>query len=102
MQSRICNRFTHKREKAIKTQSKIWSSSHKRRWEERKGRKKSGHKPQTIKKMATGAYILIILLNANGLNALTKRHRLIIDKENQTHIYAVYKKPSLDLGTYTD
>ena len=69
----------------------------------KKGKKKiCGNKPQTIKKMATGAYILIILLNANGLNALTKRHRLIIDKENQTHIYAVYKKPSLDLGTYTD
>ena len=26
--------------------------------------------------MAKGAYILIITLNVNGLNALTKRHRL--------------------------
>ena len=69
----------------------------------KKGKKKiCGHKPQTIKKMATGAYILIILLNANGLNALTKRHRLIIDKENQTHIYAAYKRLTLDLGTHTD
>ena len=72
------------------------------RKKEEGGKKTYRNKPQTIKKMATGAYILIILLNANGLNALTKRHRLIIDKENQTHIYAVYKKPSLDLGTYTD
>ena len=32
--------------------------------------------PQTIKKMAVGTYILITSLNVNGLNALTKRHRL--------------------------
>ena len=32
--------------------------------------------PQTIKKMAIGTYISIITLNANGLNAPTKRHRL--------------------------
>ena len=31
---------------------------------------------QTIQKMATGTYISIITLNVNGLNALTKRHRL--------------------------
>ena len=52
--------------------------------------------------MATGTYTLIITLNVNRLKALTKRHKLTIDNENQTHIYAVYKKPSLDLGTYTD
>ena len=34
------------------------------------------NQPQTIKKMAIGTYISIITLNANGLNALTKRHRL--------------------------
>ena len=32
---------------------------------------------QTIKKMAIGTYISIITLNVNGLNAPTKRHRLI-------------------------
>ena len=32
--------------------------------------------PQTIKKMAIGAYILIITLNVSELNAPTKRHRL--------------------------
>ena len=32
-------------------------------------------KPQTIKKMAIQTQILIITLNANGLNAPTKRHR---------------------------
>ena len=52
--------------------------------------------------MTIGVYILIITLNANVLNALTKRPRLIIDKENQTHIYSVYKIPTLDLGTHTD
>ena len=31
---------------------------------------------QTIKKMAIGTYISIIILNINGLNAPTKRHRL--------------------------
>ena len=32
--------------------------------------------PQTIKKIVIGTYISIITLNVNGLNALTKRHRL--------------------------
>ena len=32
---------------------------------------------QTIKKMAIGTYISIITLNVNGLNAPTKRHRLV-------------------------
>ena len=34
------------------------------------------NKPKTNKKMAIGSHILIITLNVNGLNALTKRHRL--------------------------
>ena len=34
------------------------------------------NKPKTIKKMVTGIYISIIMLNVNGLNVLTKRHRL--------------------------
>ena len=34
------------------------------------------NKPETIKKMVIGTYILIITLNVNGLNAPTKRHRL--------------------------
>ena len=34
------------------------------------------NKPKTIKKMVIGTYILIIILNVNGLNAPTKRHRL--------------------------
>ena len=34
------------------------------------------NQPQTIKKMAIGTYISIIILNVNGLNAPTRRHRL--------------------------
>ena len=34
------------------------------------------NKPQTIKKTATGSYMLIIILNVNGLNAPIKRPRL--------------------------
>ena len=34
------------------------------------------NKPPKIKKMVIGTYISIITLNVNGLNALTKRHRL--------------------------
>ena len=41
-----------------------------------KRRKRSTNQSQTIKKMAIGTHISIITLNVNGLNALTKRHRL--------------------------
>ena len=53
--------------------------------------------------MAIKTYISIITLNINGLNTPTKRHRLAewIPKQD-THIYAVYKKPTSDLKTHTD
>ena len=35
------------------------------------------NKPKPIKKMVIGSYILIITFNVNGLNALTKRYRLV-------------------------
>ena len=42
-----------------------------------KGRKKTyKNNPKAINKMATRTYVLVITLNANGLNAPTKRHRL--------------------------
>ena len=68
------------------------SGKHKRR----KGRKKN--KPKTIKKMVIGTYISKITLNVNGLNAPTKRHSLAEQIQNKTHIYAVYKRPTSDLG----
>ena len=44
---------------------------------ERKGRKKrKQNKSKTVNKQAIRTYISIITLNANRLNALTKRHRL--------------------------
>ena len=56
----------------------------------------------TIKNMVIGTYISIITLNLNGLNALTKRHRLPEWIQNKTYIYAVSKRPTSDLGTHTD
>ena len=58
--------------------------------------------PKTIKKMVIGTYISIITLNVNGLNAPTKRHRLAEWIKNKTNIYAVYKRPTSDLGTHSD
>ena len=45
------------------------------------------NKPNTIKKMPKGTYISIITLNVNGLNAPTKRYRLLNGYINKTHIY---------------
>ena len=45
--------------------------------------------------MVIGTYISIITLNVNGTDWL-KGYR------NKTHIYAVYKRPTSDLGTHTD
>ena len=49
--------------------------------------------------MAIGTYVSIITLNVNGLNAPTKADWLNGYK-NKTHIYAVYRKPTLDLETH--
>ena len=74
------------------------------REQKRKRREKTyKNKSKTINKMAIGTHILIITLNLNGLNALTKRHRLaerIQKQELSTH--AVYKRPTSDLGTHTE
>ena len=59
------------------------------------------NKPKTIKKMVIGKYILKITLNVKGLNAPTKRHRLA-EWIQKIHMYAVYKRPTSDLGTHTD
>ena len=48
--------------------------------------------------MSIGTYISIIILNANGSNVPTKRHRLAewIQKQDP------YKKPTSDLKTHID
>ena len=52
--------------------------------------------------MLIGTYILIITLSVSGLNAPTKRHRLIEWIKKKIHIYAVCKRPTSDLGTHAD
>ena len=59
------------------------------------------NKSKTIKKMAIGTYIPIITLNVNGLNA-PKDIDWLNGYKNKTHTYAVYKRPTSDLGTHTD
>ena len=53
--------------------------------------------------MAIRANISIITLNANGLNAPTKKHRLAkwIQKQD-SYINVVHKKPTLDLKTHVN
>ena len=52
--------------------------------------------------MVIETYISIITLNVNGLNATTKDTDSLSGYKNKTHIYAVYKRPTSDLGTHTD
>ena len=51
--------------------------------------------------MVIGTYISIITLNVNGLNA-PKDTGLLNGYKNKSHLYAVYKRPTSDLGTHTD
>ena len=52
--------------------------------------------------MVIGTYISITTINVNGLNAKTKDIDWLNGYKNRTHIYAVYKRPTSDLGTHTD
>ena len=70
------------------------------------GRKHKRRKRLTItnpknKKMVIGTYISKTTLRVNGLNAPTKRHKLSEWIQKQDHIYAVYKRPTSNLGTHT-
>ena len=73
------------------------------KWETQENKRTYKNKPKTIKKMVIGTYISIITLKVNGVNAPSKRHRLAewIQKQD-AYIYAVYKRPTSDLGTHTD
>ena len=72
--------------------------------ENKRGRKKTfKNKSKTIKKMAIGTYISIMTLNVNGLNAPTKKDMDWLNGyKNKTCIYALYERPTSDLGTHTD
>ena len=52
--------------------------------------------------MVIRAYILIITLNVNGLNAPPKDIDWLSGYKNKTCIYAVYTRPTSDLGTHID
>ena len=52
--------------------------------------------------MVIGTYISTIILNVKGLNAPPKDTGLLNGYKNKTHIYAVYKRSTSDLGTHTD
>ena len=45
--------------------------------------------------MVIGAYILIISINKNGLNTLTKRHRLAEWVQKKGHLYILSKRDPL-------
>ena len=73
-----------------------------RKEQKRKERKKTyKSKPKTIKKMAIGTHVSTITLNVNGLNE-PKDIDWLNGYENKTRIYAVYKRPTSDLGTHRD
>ena len=63
--------------------------------------KTHNNKHKTIKKMVIGTYILIIILNVNGLNPPTQNTDRLSGYKNKTHVYIVYKRPTSDLGTHT-
>ena len=50
--------------------------------------------------MAMASYLSIITLNVNGLNAPTEKQRLTEWMKNKTPIYAVYKRPTSNLGKH--
>lgn len=70
------------------------STGHRRREQERKGRKKDlQNKP--IKKMAMGTCIPIITLNVKWIKPLNKRNNLVEWIQKKTHMYAVHIRNSL-------
>ena len=50
--------------------------------------------------MAMSTWLLIIILNVNGQNALNKRHRVAEWIKTKIHIFATYKKSASDLKTH--
>ena len=65
------------------------------------GRATKTNSKQFLKRVI-GTYISIITLNVNGLNALTKNQRLDKCIQNNTHIYAAFKRSTSDLWTCED
>ena len=64
--------------------------------------KRSTKSTSKIKKMAIGTHISIITLNVNGLILQSNDTDWLNGYKNNTHIYAVYKRPTSDLKTHID
>ena len=71
-----------------------------------KKKKKRGREEKrpskTNPQMAIATYISIFSLNVNGLNAPPKRYTLVGWIQKQTHMCAVYQRPTSDLETHID
>ena len=52
--------------------------------------------------MVIRSYILILVLNVNGLDAPTKGNGLTGWIEKKTYMYAISRRPTADLGTLID
>ena len=52
--------------------------------------------------MATGTYLSVITLNVNGLMPQPKDKDWLNGYKNKTPIYAVYMRPTSNLGMHTD
>ena len=52
--------------------------------------------------MAMNSYLSVLTINVNGLNAPIKVPGYQNVKENNIHLYAVYKRHTLDLKTPSD
>ena len=50
-------------------------------------------------KIPIRSYISIVTLTVNGINAPTKRQRLVKDTKTR---HAIFKRPTSDLGAQTD
>lgn len=67
---------THKKGKAIQTQTKKDSKSHKKATQEEGKEKDPKEKSKTLKGMAVSVYLSIITSNVNGLHSPIERYRL--------------------------
>ena len=87
----------------MQIQCKRYLSNDNRTKEKRKKKRPTKNKPQTINKIEIRAYISIITLNVNGLNAPTKTRRLaewIKKKKKDPYICCLQKTHFRSRDTY--
>ena len=76
------------------------TNSQEKRTKEDGKKKPNKNKSKTINQMAMKTYISIIALNVNGLMLQPKDIDCLNGYKNKTHIYAVYKRTTSDLGKH--